>query len=47
MAPAVAADDRARLTYTMDEKLLFALVTGLVSWIGHGIFGFHKVERSS
>jgi len=29
------------------NAILGAIVTGLVSWIGHGIFGFHKVERSS
>ena len=32
MVGAVATDERARLTYTIDEKLLFSLVTGLVSW---------------
>ena len=32
MAVGIAEDGRARLTYTIDEKLLFCLVTGLVSW---------------
>ena len=32
MVGEVATDERARLTYTIDEKLLFSLVTGLVSW---------------
>ncbi len=32
MVDLVAAGERARLTYTIDEKLLFSLVTGLVSW---------------
>jgi hypothetical protein len=32
MVREVADDGRARLTYTIDEKLLFSLVTGLVSW---------------
>ena len=32
MVEQVADDDRARLIYTIDEKLLFCLVTGLVSW---------------
>ena len=29
------------------NAILGAIVTGLVSWIGHAIFGFHKVERTS
>jgi L-ascorbate metabolism protein UlaG (beta-lactamase superfamily) len=32
MADAVVDNGRARLTYTIDERLLFCLVTGLVSW---------------
>ena len=32
MVAATADDGRARLTYLVDEKLLFCLVTGLVSW---------------
>ena len=32
MVSEVADDGRARLTYTIDVKLLFCLVTGLVSW---------------
>ena len=32
MVREVADDGRARLTYAIDEKLLFSLVTGLVSW---------------
>lgn len=32
MVEDIADDGRARLTYTLDEKLLFSLVTGLLSW---------------
>jgi len=28
------------------NAILGAIVTGLVSWIGHALFGFHKVDRA-
>ena len=46
MVDAVAKDGRARLTYTMDEKLLFALVTGLVSWNAIEASALMPIRRS-
>ena len=46
MVGAVAADERARLTYTIDEKLLFALVTGLVSWNAMEASALMPIRRS-
>ena len=43
---AVADDDRARLTYTIDETLLFALVTGLVSWNAIEASALMPIRRS-
>lgn len=46
MVGVVAADDRARLTYTIDEKLLFSLVTGLVSWNAMEASALMPIRRS-
>jgi L-ascorbate metabolism protein UlaG (beta-lactamase superfamily) len=41
-----AESGRARLTYTIDEKLLFALVTGLVSWNAMEASALMPIRRS-
>jgi UDP-MurNAc hydroxylase len=46
MVGEVAQDGRARLTYTIDEKLLFALVTGLVSWNAMEASALMPIRRS-
>jgi L-ascorbate metabolism protein UlaG (beta-lactamase superfamily) len=46
MVGAVADDGRARLAYTIDEKLLFALVTGLVSWNAMEASALMPIRRS-
>jgi hypothetical protein len=46
MVGEIAKDDRARLTYTIDEKLLFALVTGLVSWNAMEASALMPIRRS-
>jgi L-ascorbate metabolism protein UlaG (beta-lactamase superfamily) len=46
MVGEVATDGRARLTYTIDEKLLFALVTGLVSWNAIEASALMPIRRS-
>jgi len=46
MVEAPAADGRARLTYTVDEKLLFCLVTGLVSWNAMEAGALMPIRRS-
>jgi UDP-MurNAc hydroxylase len=46
MVDVVATDARARLTYTIDEKLLFALVTGLVSWNAMEASALMPIRRS-
>jgi L-ascorbate metabolism protein UlaG (beta-lactamase superfamily) len=46
MVGAVASDDRARLTYTIDEKLLFALISGLVSWNAMEASALLPIRRS-
>jgi L-ascorbate metabolism protein UlaG (beta-lactamase superfamily) len=46
MTGQVADDARARLTYTIDEKLLFCLVTGLVSWNAMEASALMPIRRS-
>ena len=45
-APTDTTDRRARLTYTIDEKLLFCLVTGLVSWNAMEASALMPIRRS-
>ena len=46
MVADVAADDRARLTYEVDRRLLFCLITGLLSWNAMEASALMQIRRS-